>query len=85
VYASRAGREAVPTIEQLSSSAGEAWACALLVAGVLAVSGALLEGSAAGIRVAGVMLAAGALVFAAILARVLRHGVGAPILTARPS
>jgi hypothetical protein len=78
VYASRAGREAVPTIEQLSSSAGEAWACALLVVGVLAVSGALLEGSAAGIRVAGVMLAAGALVFVATLARVLRHRVGVP-------
>ena len=62
VYASPCGREAVPTIEQLSSSAGEAWAGALLVVGVLAVSGALLEGSAAGIRVAGVMLAAGALV-----------------------
>jgi hypothetical protein len=51
----------------------------LLVVGVLAVSGALLEGSAAGIRVAGVMLAAGALVFAATLACVLRHGVGAPV------
>ena len=47
----------------------------LLVVGVLAVSGALLGGNAAGIRVAGVVLAAGALVFAATLARVLHHGV----------
>jgi hypothetical protein len=75
VYAGRAGREAVPTIAQLSWPAGGAWTYPLLVVGVLALSGALYVGDAASIRAAGLVLAAGALVFAATLARVLRQDV----------
>jgi hypothetical protein len=73
VYASRAGREAVPTIAQLTWPAGGAWTYVLLVVGVLALSVTLYAGHIAGIRLGGSVLAAGALAFAATLARVLRH------------
>jgi hypothetical protein len=73
VYASRAGRAAVPALADLSWPRGEALAWALLAPGMLALPVALWHGEAAWIRAAGVLVAAGALVFGATLARVLSH------------
>jgi hypothetical protein len=73
VYASRAGKERVPTLPELSWPRAEGAACVLLAAGFIALAGALVSGSAEAIRAAGVVLTLGALAFGAALGRVLAH------------
>lgn len=73
VYSPRAGREAVPTLAQLSSSPAEGPAYALLTSGVVMLTVAVLVADASAIRGAGAVLALGALAFAVALARVLSH------------
>ncbi|MGH7367753.1 MAG: hypothetical protein ACREKQ_02590 [Candidatus Rokuibacteriota bacterium] len=72
-YSSRAGREPVPTLAQLSCPRAEGLAYALLTGGVVLLAAAVLAGDAAWIRGAGVVLALGALAFTAALVRVLGH------------
>jgi hypothetical protein len=90
VYASRAGREPVPTLAQLSWPAGERLAYGLLTAGTLGLAATVAAGAPAAIAVAGTIVGIGALVFAAALGRTLWHlrpsGAGrhAPALPARP-
>jgi hypothetical protein len=72
-YGPRAGREAVPTLPQLSWPRAEGLAYALLTGGVAGLAATVLVGDAAWIRAAGAVLALGALAFAAALARVLAH------------
>ena len=80
VYSSRAGREPVPTLAQLSSPRVEGLAYALLTGGVVLLAVTVLAGDVAWIRAAGAVLALGALVFATALARVLGNllHAGAP-------
>ncbi len=74
VYASRAGRQPVPTLAQLSWPTAERAAATLLAGGVLLLTLAVVAGADVGwIRAAGVVTATGALAFAATLARVLHH------------
>jgi hypothetical protein len=73
VYASRVGREAVPSLPQLGWLTGERLAWALLTTGFAALAVALAVGEPAWIRAAGVLVAGGALALAATLARMLRH------------
>jgi hypothetical protein len=79
VYAPRVGRAPVPTLAQLSPARAEALAYALLVAGVAALTAAVLAGDTAWIRLAGSLVTAGALAFAATLARVLHHLLACPL------
>jgi hypothetical protein len=88
VYASRAGREPVPTLAQLSWPGAERLAHALLTGGTLALALALAAGARPAIAAAGVALAAGALAFAAALGRTLGHllpGAACPAVPAAVS
>jgi hypothetical protein len=73
IYGPRAGREAVPTLAQLSWARGESLAYALLSPGVGLLAAAVLVGDASWIRAAGAILTLGALTFASVLARILGH------------
>jgi len=73
VYSSRAGRERVPTLMQLSSPMLEGWSYALLSGGVLLLGVSVLKGDAELIRMAGVILSLGTLAFAGALALILSH------------
>ena len=73
IYGPRAGREAVPTLAQLSWPRGESLAYALLSAGVGLLAAAVLVGDASWIRAAGASLTLGALAFASALAKILGH------------
>jgi hypothetical protein len=90
VYAPRAGREPVPTLAQLSWSAGERLAYGLLTGGILALAATLAAGEPAAIAVTGTIVGVGAVVFAAALGRTLLHlwpcvaGRHVPALPARP-
>jgi hypothetical protein len=89
-YASRVGREPVPTLAQLSWIAGERVAATLLIGGIGALALAVVAGEPIWIRAAGVIIATGALTFAATLARVLHHLMPCPArhlatATGRPS
>src|SRR5262249_27860083 len=55
VYASRAGRESLPTVADLSSPTGEGLAYTLLTAGLLGLVVALGAGDVGGIRMAGLL------------------------------
>lgn len=72
-YGPRAGREAVPTLAQLSWPRAEAMAYALLTAGVAILAIAVLAGDPGWTRAAGITLAFGATAFAGALARLLTH------------
>jgi hypothetical protein len=71
VYGPRAGKERVPTLPELSWHPVEGAASILLIAAVVALAAAVLDGSTEAILGAGVVLALGALAFAAALGRVL--------------
>jgi hypothetical protein len=73
VYASRAGREPVPTLAQLSWPGAERLAHTLLTGGTLALALAVAVGAPPAIAAAGAAVAAGALAFAASLGRTLGH------------
>jgi hypothetical protein len=73
VYASRAGRQPVPSLPELGWPAGERLAWMLLTAGFATLATALALGEPVWIRAAGLLVAAGGLAFAACLARVLHH------------
>ncbi len=89
VYASRAGRESVPTLAQLSWPGAERLAHALLTGGTLALALAVAAGARPAISAAGVAVAAGALAFAAALGRTLSHllpgAAGHPVPAALPA
>jgi Cytochrome C and Quinol oxidase polypeptide I len=72
-YASRVGREPVPTLPDLGWPAGERVAWVLLTAGIPALAGALWLGEPVWIRAAGLVVTAGALAFAGTLGHVLQH------------
>ncbi len=79
VYEGKVGREAVPTLAQLSWPVAEGMSYWLLTSGVTALALAITGGDATGIQAAGIALAAGALAFSAALVRVVRHlGFGRP-------
>jgi hypothetical protein len=73
VYGSRAGKERVPTLPDLSCVHAEGATCVLLVVGFLALPAAMAGGHVEAIRIAGIILTLGALAFAAALGRVLMH------------
>jgi hypothetical protein len=72
-YGPRVGREAVPTLAQISWEGGERAAFLLLAPGAGALALAAWLGDVALLRAAGMVVALGALAFAATLARVLHH------------
>jgi hypothetical protein len=78
-YGPRAGREAVPTLAQLSSDRTERAAFLLLAPGFAALALAAWLGNLALLRAAGAAVALGALAFAVTLARVLHHVVPCPL------
>jgi hypothetical protein len=73
VYGSRAGKERVPTLPDLSYVHAEGAACVLLVVGFIALPAAMAGGNAEAIRIAGIILTLGGLAFTAALGRVLMH------------
>lgn len=72
-YASRAGREPVPALAELSSPRLEAFTYASLVSGMTLLMGAVFVGEGAWIRIAGCLLLSGGLAFVASLCRMVRH------------
>jgi hypothetical protein len=78
-YGPRAGREAVPTLAQLSSDRAERAAFVLLASGFATLALAAWLGDLALLRAAGAAVALGALAFAVTLARVLHHLVPCPL------
>ncbi|HUG36689.1 MAG TPA: hypothetical protein VML54_07050 [Candidatus Limnocylindrales bacterium] len=89
-YGSRAGREPVPTMAELSWPRAEGFAYAFLTGGVVLLVASVYAGDPAWIRSAGLVLAIGALAFAGALARILGHLVRArgrrsPLGSASPS
>src|SRR6266540_4486131 len=84
VYSPRAGKEAVPTLAQLTWPRAEGLAYFLLTAGFVFLSLATMVGQAEWIRVAGAVLLLGALGFAASLIRVLQH-LGSAVRPPRPA
>jgi hypothetical protein len=72
VYAPLAGRQAVPSLGELSSPTAERAAYVLLTGGTVATTVAALVGDAAWIRLSGLVVAAGALAFGVALAASLR-------------
>jgi hypothetical protein len=72
-FASRVGREPVPTLPDLAWPAGEAVAWAALSVGFASLALACWLGEVVWIRAAGLVLTAGALAFGATLLRVLHH------------
>jgi hypothetical protein len=73
LYGSRAGKERVPTLPDLSCVHAEGAACVLLVVGFIALPAAMAGGNAEAIRIAGIILTLGGLSLAAALGRVLMH------------
>jgi len=72
-YGSRAGRERVPMVGDLSAPRLEGLAHGLLAGGMSLLTVATLAGDAAWIRASGAILTLGALAFAAAIARALGH------------
>jgi len=73
VYGSRAGKERVPMLADMSWAPAEGAAGALLPAGFIALAVAVASGNTEAIRAAGVVLALGALAFGCALGVVLAH------------
>jgi len=73
VYGSRAGKERVPMLADMSWAPAEGAASALLPAGFIALAVAVASGNTEAIRAAGVVLTLGALAFGCALGVVLAH------------
>jgi hypothetical protein len=73
VYASRAGREPVPTLAELAWPAAERLAYGLLTGGTGALAVAVAVGARPAVTASGAAVAAGAVTFAAALGRTLLH------------
>jgi hypothetical protein len=72
-YSKEIGLKKVPSLSDLYSSRVQAWGYWMFMAGLIAMTGAIVAASEAGVRLSGALLSASVLLFAGNMARILSH------------